>query len=88
LRKLPINHLKIDKSFVQDIVGNPEEQEIFNSIVDLVHKLKLTVTAEGVETEEQYAFVKQGGCNYVQGYYFCKPITEEDVVLFLKSKQV
>ncbi|QGQ97899.1 EAL domain-containing protein [Paenibacillus psychroresistens] len=88
LRKLPINHLKIDKSFVQDIVGNPGEQEIFNSIVDLVHKLKLTVTAEGVETEEQYAFVKQGGCNYLQGYYFCKPITEEAVVLFLKSKKV
>jgi diguanylate cyclase len=87
LRKLPINHLKIDKSFVQDIVGNPEEQEIFNSIVDLVHKLKLTVTAEGVETDEQYAFVKQGGCNYLQGYYFCKPITEEEVVLFMKQKE-
>jgi diguanylate cyclase len=88
LRKLPINHLKIDKSFVQGVAGNPEEQEILNSIVDLVHKLKLTVTAEGAETEEQYAFVKQVGCNFLQGYYFCKPVTEDDVVLFLEQKRL
>ncbi|MEX2462156.1 MAG: EAL domain-containing protein [Paenibacillaceae bacterium] len=88
LRKLPINHLKIDKSFVQDVVGHAEEQEIFNSIVDLVHKLKLTVTAEGVETEEQLDFVKHVHCDYLQGYYYCKPIPEEEVVLFLKQKRV
>lgn len=88
LRKLPINHLKIDKSFVDGVVGNPDEQEIFNSIVDLVHKLKLTVTAEGVETEEQFDFVKRVKCNYLQGYYFCKPIPEEAVILFLQQKRL
>ena len=88
LRKLPINHLKIDKSFVDGVVGNPDEQEIFNSIVDLVHKLKLTVTAEGIETEEQFDFVKRVNCDYLQGYYFSKPIPENDVVLFLQRKRL
>jgi EAL domain-containing protein (putative c-di-GMP-specific phosphodiesterase class I) len=88
LRKLPINHLKIDKSFVQGVAGNPEEQEILNSIVDLVHKLKLTVTAEGAETEEQYSFLKKVGCNFLQGYYFCRPVTEDAVVLFLEQNRL
>ncbi|WP_153915547.1 EAL domain-containing protein [Shewanella sp. TC10] len=73
LKKLPINVLKIDQSFVCDIPFDSNNTAIAKAIIVLGHALKLTVIAEGVETKEQAAFLLENGCDQAQGYYFSKP---------------
>ncbi|PMG73054.1 hypothetical protein BCU84_19315 [Shewanella sp. 10N.286.51.B7] len=73
LKKLPINVLKIDQSFVSDIPFDSNNTAIAKAIIVLGHALKLTVIAEGVETKEQAAFLLENGCDQAQGYYFSKP---------------
>ncbi|MDI6812302.1 MAG: EAL domain-containing protein [Desulfitobacteriaceae bacterium] len=78
LRSFPIDTLKIDKSFVKDI--RPEHgDEIVTAIIDLAQNLQLRVIAEGVETEEQLAFLKGKHCDEIQGYIFSKPLPSSDV---------
>lgn len=83
LRLLPIDTLKIDKSFIDDITNNLEAKDITDGIIQLAHKIKLEVVAEGVEDIEQLELLKQMNCNIIQGYYYCKPlpINELDKVL-------
>ncbi|MGE5614121.1 MAG: EAL domain-containing protein [Bacillota bacterium] len=76
LKQLPINTLKIDKSFVDDI---PEENNMIESIIHIGHQRKLVVVAEGVESKEQIEYLIRHKCDMVQGYFFSKPIPEEDV---------
>ncbi|MHB1654029.1 MAG: sensor domain-containing protein [Desulfitobacteriaceae bacterium] len=78
LRRFPIDTLKIDKSFVGDIQPL-HGHEIVTSIIDLAQNLKFKVIAEGVETEEQLAFLKQKGCDEIQGYLFCKPLPSDEL---------
>ncbi|MBQ4889261.1 EAL domain-containing protein [Shewanella sp. MMG014] len=73
LKKLPINVLKIDQSFVADIPDDSNNTAIAKAIVAMGHALKLTVIAEGVETKEQAAFLLENGCDQAQGYFFSKP---------------
>ncbi|WP_285164925.1 EAL domain-containing protein [Shewanella goraebulensis] len=73
LKKLPINVLKIDQSFVADIPFDSNNTAIARAIIVLGHALKLTVIAEGVETKEQATFLLENGCDQAQGYYFSKP---------------
>ena len=77
LKSLPINILKIDQSFVRDISTDENDAAIVKSIIALANALQLEVVAEGVETKEQLDFLKENGCQYVQGYYFSKPITAD-----------
>ena len=77
LQKLPINTLKIDRSFVTNIASNPSDAAISKAIVSLARSLKLNITAEGVETEEQLAYVQNQGCDEVQGYYFSRPLSSD-----------
>ena len=86
LRQLPIDTLKIDKSFVRDITANSKEEAIAKTVISLAHKLNLTVVAEGVETWEQLLFLKKEGCDKVQGYLFSKPLPAEDIEKILRSK--
>ena len=74
LQKLPIDFLKIDQSFVFELIGNESNQAIVQAIMSMAKNLKLDVIAEGVETEEQKALLKEYECQFVQGYLFSKPL--------------
>lgn len=87
LKQLPIDTLKIDKSFVRDITANSKEEAIAKSVISLAHKLNLTVVAEGVETKEQLLFLKEEGCDKVQGYLFSKPLPAEEIEKMLREKE-
>jgi diguanylate cyclase (GGDEF)-like protein len=74
LKRFPIDVLKIDKSFVRDVMADAADAAIVTSIIALAHNLKLHVIAEGVETAEQLVYLRQHGCDDVQGYYFSRPV--------------
>ncbi|WP_195695148.1 EAL domain-containing protein [Priestia megaterium] len=78
LKKLPIDCLKIDRSFIQDIQEDYSNSEIAQAIISLSQSLKLEVIAEGVEEEYQKAFLMENGCDHMQGYLFSKPLAAED----------
>ena len=80
LRKLPVNCLKIDKSFVDNIACDELQFQFVNSIINMGHTLGVSIVAEGVETEEQRSRLSQCHCDYVQGYLLSKPIMEEEAV--------
>lgn len=75
LKKLPIDVLKIDKSFVQDIVADPDDMALVMTIITLAHNLRLKVVAEGVETDEQLKFLQLLMCDEWQGYLYSKPVS-------------
>jgi diguanylate cyclase (GGDEF)-like protein len=83
LRGLPINRIKIDRSFVSEITEQGEGGALAGAIVSLAHSLQLEVVAEGVETEAQAKFLRSGGCDEVQGYLFSRPVPAEEFVRFL-----
>jgi diguanylate cyclase (GGDEF)-like protein len=85
LKKMPVNELKIDQSFIFDMASNPDDKIIVKSIIDLAHNLDLTVVAEGVETEIILQQLKQLGCDLVQGYLFSKPLTLSDFINYLQD---
>ncbi|WP_158771766.1 bifunctional diguanylate cyclase/phosphodiesterase [Paraglaciecola sp. L1A13] len=74
LKKLPIDHIKIDRSFVQDLVNDENDRAIIMAIIAMAHSLKLNVIAEGVETELQRDFLRLNHCNLAQGYLFSRPL--------------
>ncbi|MHB8478649.1 MAG: putative bifunctional diguanylate cyclase/phosphodiesterase [Steroidobacteraceae bacterium] len=74
LRRFPIDKLKIDRVFIQEIVSRPEDASIVRAIVSLAHSLRLKVVAEGVETPAQLDFLKTAGCDEYQGYHFSRPL--------------
>jgi len=74
LKKLPINTVKIDKSFVSNSAGDQQDMAFATTILAMADNLNLKVVAEGVETAEQSEFLRQNGCDYLQGYYFSKPL--------------
>lgn len=77
LKRMPIQHIKIDKQFVQDLLTNDDDTRIANTIIDLGRSLNLSVIAEGVETHEQEFYLRQRGCQIAQGYHFSRPLTPE-----------
>jgi|GEM_PF-207774 len=77
LKRMPVEQLKIDKQFVHDLLANDDDTRIANTIIDLGRSLNLSVIAEGVETEEQAAYLKTRGCQIGQGYYFSKPLAPD-----------
>jgi diguanylate cyclase (GGDEF)-like protein len=85
LRKFPIDALKIDQSFVRQITTVPDEIIIVKAVIGLGRSLKLRVVAEGVETQEQLAFLQAHQCDEAQGYYFSRPVLPEQFAKLLKN---
>ena len=85
LRSYPFDVLKIDRSFVNDITIDPADRELTNAAIAMAHGLNLKVVAEGVETEQQLALLKELNCDYAQGYLFSKPITAKEMTELLKQ---
>ncbi|BBI99891.1 hypothetical protein FGKAn22_15840 [Ferrigenium kumadai] len=85
LSRFPIDTLKIDQSFVRGVVTDPDSAEISSAIIGLAHRMKLRVVAEGVETEDQLAYMRTNGCDELQGFYFSKPLPADDFAELLRS---
>ncbi|WP_044870289.1 EAL domain-containing protein [Pseudomonas sp. LFM046] len=83
LKRLPIDKVKIDRAFVQEIISDLHDAAITQGIISMAHHLRLRVIAEGVETESQFAFLKKGHCDIFQGYYFARPMPFEQLDRFL-----
>lgn len=85
LKTFPIDRLKIDRSFVRDLVTDSSDREITSAVIALAHNLNMSVVAEGVEHLEQLEFLRQRGCDCVQGYYFSRPLVAEDLPDFVRE---
>jgi len=78
LKKLPLNELKIDKSFISDLQDNEQDKSMVKTILNIAKDLNLVVVAEGVESQEQKEFLEENSCDVLQGFYFSKPISKEE----------
>ena len=85
LKKFKVYKVKIDRSFVRDIAGDPDDRAIVSAIISMSRSLGMQTIAEGVETAEQLAYLKAQGCGEVQGYYFSKPVPAEAFVQLLQK---
>lgn len=83
LQQLPVHTLKIDKAFIARIGESGAPQSIIGAIVDMAHLMNMTVVAEGVETDEQLAYLKRSRCDIVQGYLYSRPVPEHVALRFL-----
>jgi EAL domain-containing protein (putative c-di-GMP-specific phosphodiesterase class I) len=88
LKHYPVNTLKISRSFVRDITTDPNDAAIIASIIAMARSLKMQVIAEGVETEEQLAFLAGQKCGCYQGFYFSKPLPAAEIVSRLQQHQI
>ncbi|MBU3190016.1 EAL domain-containing protein [Clostridium bowmanii] len=88
LMRIPISTLKIDKSFIDNITSNKQNKSIIKNIIQMAHSMDLKVVAEGVETEEQLLILKGKQCDYIQGYYYSKPLNVVDTERLLDTNIV
>jgi EAL domain-containing protein (putative c-di-GMP-specific phosphodiesterase class I) len=86
LRHYPIDKLKIDQSFLCAMRSNPDDASVVATIIAMAKGLKLKVIAEGVETEEQFAYLREHKCDEMQGFLFSRPVPAEQFEELLKSK--
>ncbi|MBB3908374.1 EAL domain-containing protein [Anoxybacillus rupiensis] len=85
LRRFPIDILKIDQSFIKSLSSSYDDASIVTAIIKMGQNLRLSIIAEGVETEKQFKFLRQQGCDYAQGYYISKPLPFAELQEFLKE---
>lgn len=88
LKRFPIDKLKIDQSFVHGLADDPNDREIAATIIAMARSLKLTVLAEGVESEEQLDFLRQHGCDYYQGFLFHRPVPALEFEAWIREKSM
>ncbi len=86
LKRFPIDKLKIDQSFVRDILASPDDQAIASAIIHMAHSLGMRTIAEGVETLEQQDYLHRRGCDEIQGYYFSRPLPAAQLAAFVREK--
>lgn len=87
LKNLPIDDVKIDKSFIDSMLYSERDQKITKAIIDLVHNIGLKVTVEGVESNEQFELLRAYECDVLQGYFISKPIPQEEMIQFIQSER-
>jgi EAL domain-containing protein (putative c-di-GMP-specific phosphodiesterase class I) len=85
LQRFPVDHLKIDRSFIADTPADRGDAAITQAIIAMAHSLELKVIAEGVENEAQYQFLLAQGCDQYQGYFFSKPLPAEQMRALLED---
>jgi diguanylate cyclase (GGDEF)-like protein len=88
LKRLPIDKLKIDKSFVDDLPTDTEDVAIVKAIIALARSLNINLIAEGVETQEQKSFLLESGCHYIQGYLYSKPLDAKAFEKYLRERKL
>ncbi len=87
LKQFPLDSLKVDRSFVQDITADPDDASITRAVITMAHQLKLKVVAEGVETEGQLALLVANQCDEIQGFFFSPPVPAADMTRMLAEKR-
>ncbi|SEL48328.1 EAL domain-containing response regulator [Nitrosovibrio tenuis] len=88
VKRFPIDVLKIDRAFIMNVTTNPADAAITTAIIDMAHSLDVKVVAEGVETVEQLVFLRERGCDEIQGYYFARPLPSTEISrLLLNGKE-
>ncbi|MBD1935209.1 MULTISPECIES: putative bifunctional diguanylate cyclase/phosphodiesterase [Cyanophyceae] len=85
LKRFPVTMLKIDRSFVQDVTSNPDSAAVTDAIIALAKSLRLNITAEGIETQEQLDYLQKRGCEEGQGFYFSRPVPADVIAQMLKE---
>ncbi len=89
LKRLPVDKLKIDQSFIRELPHNDEDRAISEAVIALASSLNLSIIAEGVEKQEQIDYLRDSGCNYIQGYYYSKAIAKDDMREYImKNKKL
>jgi len=88
LKKLPVNKLKIDQSFIQDLPEDEEDAAITKAVIALAKSLKLSLIAEGVEKHEQIEYLMKHECYLIQGYYYSKALSKEDITTYIKNNVI
>jgi EAL domain-containing protein (putative c-di-GMP-specific phosphodiesterase class I) len=87
MSRLPVDVVKIDRSFVQDIHLESEKKAIVSAVATLSHSLDFSVVAEGVETRDELDVIREIGCDHIQGYLYCKPLPVGELTDWLKTNQ-
>lgn len=85
LQRLPVDILKVDRSFIRDFADNPQDAGLIRAIISMGHVLGLEVVAEGVETQEQMSFLQENDCDYIQGYFVERPVDAEALEPYLRE---
>lgn len=88
LNRFPLNYLKIDRSFIQQITNLQDKQAIVEAIILMAHRLRIKVVAEGVETKDQAKLLKEMGCDIIQGYYYSKPLAVSELSDFIELWEI
>jgi len=88
LKQFPLDSVKVDRAFVQDITADPDDASITRAVITMAHQLKLKVVAEGVETEGQLALLIANQCDEIQGYFFSRPVPAAEMERMLTEKRV
>jgi diguanylate cyclase (GGDEF)-like protein/PAS domain S-box-containing protein len=87
LRRFPLDRIKLDRLFVQELPGNPDHCALAKGVITMAHALRLSIVAEGVETAEQLAFLRDEGCDEAQGYFFSQPLPVREFRALLEKSQ-
>lgn len=88
IKKFPISTIKIDRAFVNDVTVDEEDAALCRAIIAMAQSLGHETIGEGVETAEQFQFLKENGCSQAQGYYFAKPLTGDAYLDYVKDNMV
>lgn len=88
LKQLPIDKIKIDRSFITEIISDPSSSAITKATIAMAHALQLKVTAEGVENKEQLTYLQRLGCDELQGYYYARPVPADEQEMLLRDRPV